>query len=529
MSISTFAYRWRREILAGALSGVLLAISFPPYPFRFFSLFALVPLMWVLIRFKDPNDGDGNYLKRGFVLGFVFGLTFFGILLYWIANVIPASSVTMRWVLVPGVSLLVIYLSCFPGLFGMFMALLVRKYGLRSLIAAPALWSLTEMARSNGELGFSWGVLSNAMAQYPVAIQSLSIYGPYGFSFLIVVVNLLVALVLFVRSTRRRIAAFVLLIVIVGTHLGFGILRIEEFDEEKRDVAKEGSIAIIQPNLGLDIKWKPEYKDRIFSQIESLTKEASARGAKLVIFPETSAPVALSRSIRYENWLKTIAHDSEVELLVGYIDYSFKDGLWKSYNSAGLFNDEGNFEAEYHKINLLPFGEKIPFSQYLSALEKIDFGQANFKSGKKRTLFNSQWGRFGVLICFESTFPGFVRNYVRDGAQYLVNITNDGWFGSSRGPLQHSETAILRAVENGVTVLRAANTGISMYIDPVGRVRGRVKLNVEGNIECGVSSFAAPTFYVKYGNMLFFILTVLSLAAVVITDPARLLKGSKSK
>ena len=133
------------------------------------------------------------------------------------------------------------------------------------------------------------------------------------------------------------------------------------------------------------------------------------------------------------------------------------------------------------------------------------------------------------MICFESTFPGFVRNYVRDGAQYLVNITNDGWFGSSRGPLQHSETAILRAVENGVTVLRAANTGISMYIDPVGRVRGRVKLNVEGNIECGVSSFAAPTFYVKYGNTLFFILVVLSLIASVITEPARLLKRSKSK
>jgi apolipoprotein N-acyltransferase len=411
----------------------------------------------------------------------------------------------------------------------MFMALLVRKYGLRALIAAPALWSLTEMARSNGELAFSWGVLSNAMAQYPVAIQSLSIYGPYGFSFLIVVVNLLIALVLFVRSTRKRIVSFILLIVIVGAHLGFGILRIEEFDKEKSDVAKKGSIAIIQPNLSLDIKWKPEYKDRIFRQIESLTKEVSTRGAKLVIFPETSAPIALSRSIRYENWLETIARNSEVELLVGYIDYSFKDNLWKSYNSAGLFNAEGNLTKEYHKVNLLPFGEKIPFSQYFPSLEKIDFGQANFKSGKKRILFNSQFGRFGVLICFESTFPGFVRNYVRDGARYLVNITNDGWFGSSRGPLQHSETAIIRAVENGVTVLRAANTGVSMYIDPVGRVQGRVGLDVEGKIECSVSSFPVSTFYVRYGNALFFVLVVLSLVVTVITEPARLLKISKSK
>jgi apolipoprotein N-acyltransferase len=185
--------------------------------------------------------------------------------------------------------------------------------------------------------------------------------------------------------------------------------------------------------------------------------------------------------------------------------------------------------TEYHKVNLLPFGEKIPLSQYFSVLEKVDFGQANFKSSKKRTLFNSQSGKFGVLICFESTFPGFVRNYVRDGASYLVNITNDGWFGSSSGPLQHSETAILRAVENGVTVLRSANTGISLYVDPVGRVQGRLGLNIEGKIECGAGSFGARTFYVKYGNALFFILVILSLAVTVITDPARVLKRLKSE
>lgn len=514
---------------AGIISGILLAISFPPYPFRFFSLFALVPLMWFFITAKDSNREEGGYLRRGFVLGFVFGLAFFGILLYWIANVIPASNVTMRWVLVPGVSLLVIYLSCFSGLFGLFLAFVVRRYGLRALIAAPALWSLMEMARSNGELAFSWGTLSSAMAQYPVAIQSLSIYGPYGFSFLIVLVNLLIALVLFIRSARKKIVLFILLTIIITSHLGFGVLRIGKFDEERRGVAEKRKIAVIQPNVGLDIKWDPEYKDKIFRQIETLTKEASALGAELVIFPETSAPVALSRSRKYKEWLEEIARDSESDLLIGYIDHSFKDGLWKSYNTAGLFNNTGNLVTEYHKVNLLPFGEKIPLSQYFSVLEKVDFGQANFKSSKKRTLFNSQSGKFGVLICFESTFPGFVRNYVRDGASYLVNITNDGWFGSSSGPLQHSETAILRAVENGVTVLRSANTGISLYVDPVGRVQGRLGLNIEGKIECGAGSFGARTFYVKYGNALFFILVILSLAVTVITDPARVLKRLKSE
>ncbi|MDZ7859322.1 MAG: apolipoprotein N-acyltransferase [Candidatus Krumholzibacteriota bacterium] len=529
MSIAAFAYRWRREISAGVLSGVLLAVSFPPYPLRFFSLFALVPLIWFFIRSEKSPGRYGNYLKRGFVLGFVSGLVFFGILLYWVANVIPASSVTNRWVLAPGVLLLVIYLSCFTGLFGMFTAFLVRRYRLRALIAVPALWSIMEVARSNGELAFSWGLLANSLAEYPAAIQALSIYGPYGFSFLIITVNLLTALVLFIRPIGKKAVMFVLLAVIISVHTGYGMHRIERFDKKRKELPEKNDIAVIQPNVSLDIKWKPEYKDSIFSQIETLVRKASEDGADLVIFPETSAPVALSRSRKYRDWLERIARDSEVELLIGYIDHSFKNGRWVSYNTAGLFDAEDGLVEEYHKVNLLPFGEKIPFSQYFASLEEIDFGQANFKRGREKTLFDSGKGKFGVLICFESTFPGYVRDYVRGGAEFLVNITNDGWFGSSRGPLQHSETAILRAVENGVSVLRAANTGVSMYIDPTGRVRKRLDLNVGGKIECSARSFASPTIYVRYGNTIFLVLVILSFAAVVISDPAGLIKKSKSK
>ena len=153
----------------------------------------------------------------------------------------------------------------------------------------------------------------------------------------------------------------------------------------------------------------------------------------------------------------------------------------------------------------------------------MDFGQANFKPGAEATVFESSVGRFGSLICFESTFSDFTRRYVREGADFLVNITNDGWFGSARGPLQHSETAILRAVENGVTLLRSANTGVSMYIDPAGRVVDRIGLDREGLLLVSIPPPRGTTPYCRFGQALFFSFAAAGLAAAFL--PALVFRG----
>ncbi|MBD3180249.1 MAG: apolipoprotein N-acyltransferase, partial [Candidatus Latescibacteria bacterium] len=253
-----------------------------------------------------------------------------------------------------------------------------------------------------------------------------------------------------------------------------------------------------------------------FREIEQLTAEAAEKGAGLVIFPETSAPISIRRSAGYRAWLQRIAKENGVDLLVGFIDHVYGEGEWKSYNSAGLFNSEGKLTGRYYKINLLPFGEKIPFSSIFPRLENIRFGQANFKSGRRMTIFHSHAGDFGVLICFESTFADQSREYVRKGARFLVNVTNDGWFNSQRGPVQHSETAILRAVENGVFILRSANTGVSMYIDPAGRVLKKYGLNREGIIYCGVEGPSGRTPYNRFGNGIFYLMAAISLAGGVV-------------
>lgn len=518
MSISSFTRNWGSEISTGALSGLMMALSFPPYPTRIFSLFALVPVFWYFLRREGAGHRKSGILKRGFLVCYIFGVVFFGILLHWIANVIPDSNVTARWVLAPGVSLLVLYLALYPGLFGLALAYLIKRYGRGALAAAAALFPLAELLRSSGELGFSWGLLSGALVKHPIAIQGLSIYGSYGLSFFIILVNVLLAAVLFSKQARIRLTCLFLFVLVILSHILFGSDRVGRYRDITRGIQRK-NIAVVQPNVGLDIKWKPEYKNKIFREIEKLTAEAAANGAELVIFPETSAPISISRSANYRAWLQMIPAGNGIELLIGFIDHTYVEGDMKSYNGAGLFNSEGKLEARYHKVNLLPFGEKIPFSQYFPVLAKIEFGQANFTSGERKTIFNSEAGDFGVLICYESTFPDQSREYIMNGAGFLVNITNDGWFNSQRGPIQHSETAIARAVENGIYMLRSANTGVSMYIDPAGRVLRKLGLNEEGIIYCGIKEPDGLTFYTRHGNLVFYVLAVLSLAGAVLHRP----------
>lgn len=503
MSRGSFVFRWRNEIFAGVSGGLLLALSFPPFPTRLLSVVALVPLLrYFIVCFPDISWRKGA-LKRGFWAGFMFGAAFFTVLLFWIANLIPESSINMSWVMFPAIVLLVVYLSCFPGLFGLAIAWLVRRFGTRAIYAAPALWALTEFLRSIGELGFSWGIISSSLVTYPIAIQGLAVYGPFGFSMILVLVNVFVAFIFYGRSDRARVWALSLLVLLVGVHLIYGNLRITGLDRDLEKIESVTNVAVVQPNVDLAIKWRPEYRDSVLTQIDELTRKAAAMGADVVIFPETAAPVSVSHSSKYRNWLKRIAKSSQVDLFIGYINHIQEEGRWRSFNACGLYDSEGNLVSQYHKINLLPFGERIPFSQYLPILEKLDFGQANFKRGEEMTIFDSKAGKFGTLICFESTFSEYTRRYIKKGAQLLVNITNDGWFGSKRGPLQHAETAILRAVENGVTLLRSANTGVSMHVDPAGRVKSSIGLDEDGILLVPVKILRKLTLYCRFGQLSF--------------------------
>jgi apolipoprotein N-acyltransferase len=406
------------------------------------------------------------------------------------------------------------YLGLFTGLFTLALAALHRWRGGVALFLAPAIWGVTEQIRSSGELAFSWGIISSSLAPYPVAIQGLAFAGPFGLGMLIVLVNLLFAVALFGRDRMRRVVALLALAAVVASALAGGAARIGRIDARIGAEKIGADVAVVQPNVDMEKKWKTFYRDSVFVEIERYSDEAAALGARLVIFPETAAPISMSHHLLYRDWMKRIARGARIDVYLGYVRHEKEGERWISYNSSGLFDSSGLLTAQYDKVNLLQFGERIPFSQHLGALERMDFGQANFRPGESQTLFESAAGRFGALICFESTFSDFTRRYVKGGAEFLVNITNDGWFGSARGPLQHSESAIMRAAENGVTLLRSANTGVSMYIDPAGRVVDRIKLDREGLLLVPVHRSLGPTLYCRFGRLVLLALVLLNAAAV---------------
>ncbi len=512
----SFFARWREELFAGILGGFLLALSFPPYPTRMLALVALVPVFRYFLVVFPSYEGKKGRFKRGFLTGWFFGFTFFIVLLFWIPNLIPASSVSLRWVLTPALILLVMYLGLYTGLFTLAIAALHGRIGRTALIAAPAFWGITEFLRSSGELAFSWGIISGALLRYPIAAQGLFATGPFGFGMLIVTANLLIASVLFIKGKGPRVLAAALLIILVAGALVGGHFRMRRIDEAVAASDRTVDVAIVQPNLDLAKKWQPIYRDSVFVEIEELTGKAAALGARLVIFPETAAPVSMSHSRKYREWMKEIARDAGVDVYIGYIRHIQEDQRWRSFNSSGMFTREGELAQQYDKINLLQFGERIPFSGWFGFLERMDFGQANFKRGEEQTIFESPAGKFGSLICFESTFSGYSRDHVRLGADFLVNITNDGWFGGGRGPLQHSESAVQRAIENGVTVLRSANTGISMLIDPAGRIVESIDLDVEGMLFVPVHTLPGQTPYTRWGQWIFFWMVVINLGITAV-------------
>jgi apolipoprotein N-acyltransferase len=502
--------RWRDELVAGVSSGVLLALSFPPFPTRFLAALALVPILrYYLVK---PRPG----LRRAIGLGFILGISFFAPLLFWILELIPAAGATMPWLMGPALALLVAYLACYTALFTALLSFFVSRFGVRAVIAAPALWSLVEYARSHGELAFSWGNVANALAIHPLAIQGVSVYGPFGLTFVLVLANVCVAWALFGRGQRARVLAAAALVVVTAGHLFFGAYEIDRYDNEKKALNGTDAVAVMQPNVDLGKKFEPAYRDTIFMQFEKYAAIAAAHGAGLIMFPETAAPVSFKATPEYLGLLEMMARGDGIDILTGYVDHTVSDKKWIAHNAAALISKDGMLTGNYHKVNLLPFGEKLPWSQYFPAMTKIDFGQANFIPGTKQTIFDSSVGKFGVLICFESTFSGFTRRYVLNGADFLVNITNDGWFGNNQGPIQHAEMAILRSVENRVTLFRAAYTGVSMVVDPVGRVQQRLGLFTEGMIFGSAERSSGLTFYTKHGDAVYFALVFVSLLLAVI-------------
>jgi apolipoprotein N-acyltransferase len=425
------------------LSALLFSLAFPPSPFGFVAYFSLVPLIIVLEK-KNPSSA--------FKTGYVFGLISNSILLFWVC-----------WATIPGTVAAIILLCLYTAILCWFYAVVQRGWGKGAVFFFPFLWVGMEYVRSLTEISFPWLNLAYTQTYYLKLVQHASLWGNYGVSFWILWLNLMVYFV--IKHKKRWMVAIPLFAIFMILPYIYGFLEMS-----KKIKGEEIKIALLQGNIKPEIKWDDRFLDYNIQTYIDMSKKAAKENVDLIIWPETAAPCYLAADSHYMAKVQATCDELNVPLLVGTNDYQvISGGKLRYFNSAFLFTPHGGYPQVYNKIHLVPFSEKIPYDEELHVSEKVQLGQSDFSSGDQLTIFKIPKGKFATLICFESVYPALVRDFINQDIDFLVNITNDGWFGKTHGPFQHAQIAVFRAIENRIAIARCANTGVSMFIDPYGR------------------------------------------------------------
>jgi len=495
-----------RNTALAAVSGLLLVATFPVADLHLLAWIGLIPLFLAL---------PGQTVKNGFWLGGISGIIFFAGTIHWVTNsvhfyggipLIPASLVTL---------LLCAYLALYPALFGAAVVHLKRYHPSFLVIAAPALWTALELARTYVFSGFPWSLLGYSQYLALPVIQISDITGVYGVSFLIVLVN--AAISEFIMD-RKQYQGIVIATIIMAFVLGYGFMRLG---------ATEGpgaiTISVVQGNIEQDKKWDPAYQAETIAGYERLTNEVLKQHPALVIWPETATPFYFNGNNPADQTLTTdiseFVKKNQTPLLFGSPTYQIKSlRTIVLRNSAFLLSGKGEILARYHKFHLVPFGEYVPLKSVLFFVEKMVQAIGDFEPGKDYTVMTvpdgrspSQEVKFSTVICYEIIFPDLVRRFVDQGAQVITTITNDAWFGKSAAPYQHFSMAVFRAVENRVPIARAANTGISGFIDAKGRVLAASGIFTEAYLTQTLVPGNTKTFYTRYGDLFSYLCVILSI------------------
>ncbi len=482
------------------LSGLMLTAAFPKIGLSWLAWVALVPLLACTGRVPAG---------RSFRLGFLAGLAHYLTLCYWLVATMQTYGGLPVYLSVPLLVLLSAYLSLFIGAFAWSVhRLCPTPPALFGLV--PFIWTALEYLRSFLLSGFPWELLGYAHHRALHLIQISDILGVYGVSFLTALVNGAAAVGLFFlagrpwkgsrpsRAACLTAAAAAVLALLAAWGYGAARLRAVEALAAK---APKVRVAVAQGNIPQQLKWDPAFKLETTAAYLALSQSAAALGAELVVWPETAAPFYFGRDRADTSRVLAGARQAGVFLLVGSPTVVFDGTSPGYYNSAYLVDPGGDVRARYDKAHLVPFGEYVPLKHYLPFVGKIVAQVGDFRPGQKgRTL---AWGPgdLGILICYEIIFPELARAMAASGAGMLINITNDAWYGRSSAPYQHFSMAVFRAVENRRALVRSANTGISGFIDPSGRVLERTPLFERHVRVQDLPVLSAPSVYTRCGDL----------------------------
>lgn len=499
----------RIEAAGTVLGGAALAFAQPGFGAWPLAWMGIAPLL-LAIRGSAP--------KRAFRLGWLAGIVYYGIVLYWIAPTIATyTRITM-----PVAIVLELMLACVAGWFiGVFAALLewLAASGISRVIAAPAVWIVLEWSRTFFPAAFPWGFVGYSQFEVLPIIQVVDIAGVYGLSALIVLVN--ATLVELLRDgVRHHVALTASLVAVVVVTLGYGVVRLGQMRALEGPTLRVG---LIQGNIAQEQKWRPGLDENILARHVTLTVSAIQRGAKFVVWPEAAVPFFFNRDRRTER-LREFASSAGVTLLVGAPGYEQRQGdVPRQYNQAWMVRPDGEVVGPYDKIRLVPFGEYVPWGGMFGLVQKAVDGIGDFGFGTSYVVFEgpppdgaTEPTRVSALICYEAIFPDLTRHFAENGAQVLVNVSNDAWYGRTAAPYQLLAMIAVRAIENRIPLVRATNTGVSAVVSPDGAITDATSLFEEAVVVEDVKIVRGASLYTLLGDWLVYASVFLIVGLIVV-------------
>jgi len=536
------------------LSAVLQVVIFPLPGLYWLSWVAVAPLLVAILRARAPEtlqlDDQGRLLPattwQGFLLGYLCGILWFAGTCYWIFDTmhrygglpIPAAALALI--------LFCMYVGLYHGMFGLLLALVagsriaghkMEVAGLaasirRALVAAPFLWVAVELARTR-ITAFPWELLGYSQTGNFALTRIATLTGVYGLSFEILLVNSVFAAAFLVpkevmkeapkeASKERRkwlLAAACLAAVILQA----GQLLAPS------PVAADHTALLVQPNIPIlqGAMWTKEYFQDTLRDLtvrslhpagEKLAGGKTDRHFDLIVWPESPAPFYTNDPL-FRDAVSALARQSGTWVAAGSIGITqaLRNSRESSqiFNSAALVSPEGEWVGRYDKVHLVPFGEYLPFPQVFAFAGGLTKEVGEFQRGTSHAPLDAGGERFGMFICYESIFPDEVRQGPLQGAQFLLNISNDGWYGDSGAWKQHLQQTQMRAIENDRWLLAATNTGMTASIDPYGRVVAATPRNIRTALAAPFALSSGITFYTRYGDWFAYLCAIISAGALM--------------
>jgi len=487
----------RAAVLIGA-GAVLLVASYPPFQLPLFSFVALAPAVVLLQQLERTQDA-----RTALRQGFWYGLVTQGAVLYWL--------VVALWHFTPLSGLG--YLATI-AVYGLWYALMfwfvVRVRGrlprVPLWVVFPVAWTAIEwVVGHQGDIRFPWLGLGTSLAGAPVLVQWADVAGAHGVTLWLAWCNVMLVEAMLgsreqgagSRTLQWRPAVPVLVTILAAW--GYGAWRARTLP-----IRELGSVGLIQPNEGFREKWDPRHADSVVAKLVTMSRTLEVRGpVALMVWPEVAIPGYLQPA--WDSSIAALARQSRTPILAGGIySENHSDGSYDYFNAAFYFDSSGDWRRYpvYEKHYLVPVVERVPFvpARLMQSVPGVGRWSGGFGRGRSLPVYSNTLGRFGVMICYESAFEDLARGYRRRGAEFLVNITNDAWYGRTAGPYQHAAHLVMRAIETRMGIARAANDGISEFLDPLGHAYAETGLEQEALVADRLRTSDVIPLYVRLGD-----------------------------